>query len=143
MKNIVEVNSWSALGPEARPIREQVFCIEQNIPKDLEWDEMDELSLHAIARDASGRAIGTGRLLPDGHIGRMAVVASARGGGNGGRILETLVATARQRGHGAVVLHAQTAVVPFYLAHGFIAEGAEFMEAGIPHQTMRRTLAPL
>ncbi len=140
MKQQIEVDSWNVLGSLAGPIRHEVFCLEQNIPAELEWDEMDQVSLHAIARDAGGTACGTGRLLPDGHIGRMAVRRSARGSGVGGRILEALVAVAASRGVPAVVLHAQTAVGGFYRKHGFVREGEEFVEAGILHVTMRRAL---
>lgn len=141
MEEIIEVNSWEVLGPHARPVRERVFVIEQNIPLELEWDEMDAVSLHALARDASGQAIATGRLLPDGHIGRMAVLAAHRGRGVGGSILETLIRHAASRGLAEVVLHAQESAVGFYLRHGFACDGEPFMEAGIPHRTMRRRTA--
>jgi predicted GNAT family N-acyltransferase len=37
---------------------------------------------------------------------------------------------------------ARTTAVPFYRAHGFVAEGAEFMheESGIPHYRMWRMI---
>ena len=47
----------------------------QDMPEDIERDEFDAVSRHAIARDAAGAVVATGRLLPDGHIGRMAVAA--------------------------------------------------------------------
>ena len=140
MGHEIKVDSWDCLADLARPVRQQVFCIEQNIPLELEWDEMDAVCQHAVVLDEHGRALGTGRLLPDGHIGRMAVLAEYRGRGIGSRILETLIGHARQRGLTEVVLHAQSTVTGFYETHGFIAEGPEFMEAGIAHQTMRRRL---
>lgn len=124
----------------AAPIRHEVFCLEQNVPKEMEWDAMDAASAHAVAYDAAGTACGTGRLLPDGHIGRMAVLKPARGAGIGGLILERLIDEARSRGMAAVVLHAQTQVRGFYEAHGFHGEGDEFIEAGIRHVYMRRLL---
>ena len=39
-----------------------------------------------------------------------------------------------------VLLAAQVHALPFYRAHGFEAEGAEYEEAGIPHRNMRRRL---
>jgi len=137
MEYIIKVDSWDVLGRHAAPIRHAVFCLEQNVPQELEWDGMDAASVHALAFDADGLACGTGRLLPDGHIGRMAVLKPARGTGAGGQILECLVQEARRRGLSAPVLHAQTAVEGFYLAHGFQREGDEFMEAGIRHVLMR------
>lgn len=74
----VQLGSWEELRNEASAIRFEVFVQEQQVPLELELDEMDRLSLHALAFDAQGRAIATGRLLPDGHIGRMAVLSSER-----------------------------------------------------------------
>lgn len=118
-------------------MRYEVFVLEQNVPVELEWDDMDAVSLHAVARDEQGMALGTGRLLPDGHIGRMAVKKAARGAGVGGRILEALMQQARDRGDKTVILSAQTHAAPFYSGFGFVQEGEEFMEAGIPHIQMQ------
>jgi len=94
--------------------------------------------MHAVAYDADGQPIATGRLLPDGHIGRMAVRKSARGQGIGGQVLQALLDEARRQGYGQLVLHAQTHAVDFYRKHGFAVEGEEFMEAGISHRLMTR-----
>jgi len=109
------------------------------MPLAIELDEMDEKSLHALAFYA-GDPIATGRLLPDGHIGRMAVLQAWRGRGIGGRILAKLMDAARARGDREIVLSAQVHAMAFYRAHGFVEEGAEYMDAGIPHVDMRRAL---
>lgn len=132
----VTLDEWPVLKEEARAIRYEVFVVEQNVPVELEWYDMDPVCIHAVAYDESGRAIGTGRLLPDGHIGRMAVRRDARGVGVGGAILEALMEKARERGDAAVVLSAQTHAAPFYQRYGFLREGEEFIEAGIPHVQM-------
>ena len=67
----------------ARQVREAVFVTEQQVPREIEMDEHDASSRHVLARDADGGAIGTGRLLVDGHIGRMAVLAGWRRHGRG------------------------------------------------------------
>lgn len=121
---------------DAKPIRMEVFVQEQNVPADLEMDDRDVACLHAVAYDADGKPLGTGRLLPDGHIGRMAVLSSARGAGVGGAILKGLMQRARERGDQKVVLSAQTHAAEFYLAHGFAMAGDVFHEAGIPHIEM-------
>ena len=113
---------------------------EQGVPPALEWDGRDGEALHLLAENDVGQAIGTGRLLPDGHIGRLAVSAHWRNRGIGAALLRELVAIARERGAGTLFLHAQTRAVEFYRRGGFVAEGPEFMEAGIPHQRM--VLAP-
>lgn len=132
------LGDWDTCKLDAQDIRYEVFVVEQNVPVELEWDDMDAACLHAVAYDAGGRAIATGRLLPDGHIGRMAVRKEARGSGIGGTILAALMDEARKRGDCAVMLNAQTQAEPFYQRFGFFREGEEFMEAGIAHIAMRR-----
>ena len=135
----VEAGSWNELGEQARQVRDAVFVDEQKVPRNIEWDEHDAVSRHVIARDSDGGAIGTGRLLVDGHIGRMAVLADWRGKGVGRALLEKLLEEARQQGHPHLALHAQTQASGFYRRFGFVEEGPEFMEAGIPHRTMVRS----
>lgn len=134
----VELGAWDALRAEAVPIRTAVFVVEQRVPAEIEIDAFDPVSVHAIARDRDGRALGTGRLLPDGHIGRMAVLREGRGRGVGAALLAALIEEARRRGYAEVVLNAQLHAVPFYARYGFVAEGEPFDEAGIAHVTMRR-----
>ncbi|GGY00859.1 GNAT family N-acetyltransferase [Massilia dura] len=133
----IRYGDWATLSADAQVIRIAVFVQEQNVPPELEMDEKDAVCLHAVAYDAAGTPVGTGRLLPDGHIGRMAVMKGARGTGIGGALLRGLMAHARERGHPDVVLSAQTHAAPFYLAHGFEQVGDTFHEAGIPHVEMR------
>lgn len=132
---------WGELAAAARPVREDVFVHEQGVPLDMEWDEFDPTSRHVVAFDATGAAIGTGRLLPDGHLGRMAVLPAWRGLGVGRALLERLLEMAAAAGQRDLVLHAQTQAASFYGRFGFAVEGAEFMEAGIPHVKMSRHLA--
>lgn len=135
------VGDWTTLAGDAGAVRKAVFVQEQGIAEELEWDPADAVSLHAVLYLA-GRPVATGRLLPDAHIGRMAVLAALRGSGFGGRILRALMAAATQRGDRAVMLSAQTHALPFYVRHGFFAEGPVYDEVGIPHQAMRRPLDP-
>ena len=122
-----------------RAIREQVFIFEQSVPIDLEWDEFDAQSRHVLAW-VNGAAVGTGRLLPDGHIGRMAVLRQWRGLGVGSALLGALVEIARTLGMRRVLLNAQVQALPFYRRHGFEIEGEEFLDAGIAHRRMVREL---
>ncbi|MGH8746519.1 MAG: GNAT family N-acetyltransferase [Burkholderiales bacterium] len=125
-----------------------MFVAEQGVPAELELDRHDPQCVHALARDETGRAVGTGRLLPGeahgarivAHVGRMAVLKEWRGRGVGGVLLARLIEAARERGDTEVVLFAQTHAQRFYRAHGFLEEGGEFFEAGIPHRKMRRML---
>lgn len=136
----VEAGSWHELAIPARQVREAVFVDEQQVPRDIELDEHDAVSRHVVARDADGGAIGTGRLLVDGHIGRMAVLADWRGKGVGRALLERLLEEAAALHMQHLALHAQMQACGFYRRLGFVEEGPEFMEAGIPHRTMVRSV---
>jgi predicted GNAT family N-acyltransferase len=129
---------WAGDASGLWQVRRTVFIIEQQVPEDLEWDEADAISLHALAEDAGGNPIATGRLLADGHIGRIAVLAAWRGRGVGAAIFEYLIAAALRRGHRELLLNAQTHATGFYARYGFVPCGPEFIEAGIPHRPMRR-----
>ncbi|MFZ6725545.1 GNAT family N-acetyltransferase [Undibacterium sp. MH2W] len=132
----IVLGDWATLEKDAHAVRYAVFVQEQQIPAELEWDVMDAQCLHAVAYDSENRAIGTGRLLPDGHIGRMAVLASARHSGVGADLLRTLMEQAKLRGDKLVQLNAQQSAEPFYAREGFARDGDIFMEAGIAHISM-------
>jgi predicted GNAT family N-acyltransferase len=136
----VRLTDWARDGEALRDVRSAVFVVEQAIPDELEWDADDAVSVHALAVATDATAVGCGRLLPDGHIGRMAVLRDWRGRGVGAALLATLVDLARKRGHTAVLLHAQTHALDFYTKQGFASVGEVFTEAGLPHQTMRLSL---
>ena len=136
----LSVCEWDEAADRVMPLREAVFVVEQGVPPELEEDEFDPVSRHIVAALADGRVIGTGRLLPDGHLGRLAVAADWRARGVGGAVLAALVAEAGERGMAEVVLHAQTHAEPFYTRRGFVPDGPVFDEAGIPHRLMRRRL---
>lgn len=138
----IELMDWEKARAEATRIRFAVFVEEQHVPAKIEMDEMDAQCVHALAYSQEGKVVATGRLLPDGHIGRMAVLKERRGRGIGGAILERLIAAARERGDPEVVLSAQTHALEFYRRQGFIEEGDVYEEAGIPHQVMRKILLP-
>lgn len=132
--------AWGDEAAKLRAVRIAVFVIEQNIPEELEWDAHDPVSVHVIAEDAAGTPVGCGRLLPDGHIGRLAVLSDWRGQGVGAALLARLTELARERGDARVLLNAQVQAMPFYARYGYEPVGEPFVEAGIPHQTMERFL---
>ena len=136
----VRLCDWDTARAQARYIRELVFVREQSVPLELEMDEQDPRCDHALTYATDGAAVGTGRLLLDGHIGRMAVLKEWRGMGVGALLLQALVEQARSRGHAVVRLNAQIQATGFYRRFGFDVSGPEFMEAGIPHLPMQRDL---
>ena len=135
----IELMGWDKARADASPIRFEVFVAEQRVPADIELDELDARCVHAVAYE-NGAPIATGRLLPDGHIGRMAVLKAWRGRGVGSAILRALMDAARRRGDAKIELSAQVHAVPFYLAHGFQPVGPVYEEAGIAHQAMTKAL---
>ena len=121
-------------------LRYDVFVVGQDVPAELERDDMDAVSDHAVAL-LDGTVVGTGRLLPDGTIGRMAVADSARGRGIGAAVLQQLEQCARERELAAVELHAQVHATGFYAKAGYQPVGEVYLEAGIEHRSMRKLLA--
>ncbi|KPC81397.1 MULTISPECIES: GNAT family N-acetyltransferase [Streptomyces] len=134
-------------------VRKDVFVGEQQVPEEIEYDAHDSTAVHVIAVDASGSALGTGRLLHGeaaagktggdltvGSLGRLAVTREARGLGVGAALVRAVEEEARTLGLSAVDLHAQTHALGFYERLGYTAYGPEFPDAGMPHRAMRRAL---
>ncbi|MHB8453408.1 MAG: GNAT family N-acetyltransferase [Acidiferrobacterales bacterium] len=132
--------NWDAAETASRRVRHEVFVVEQGIAPELEWDGRDSVCIHVIATTSPELPIGTVRMQPDGHIGRMAVLQPWRGSGVGGALIEFLIPVARELGLTEVWLTAQAQAIGFYQAHGFLLVGAEFLEAGIAHHKMIRAL---
>lgn len=124
-------------------VRMEVFVVEQEVPVELERDELDAVATHWMAR-LDGEPVGTVRLVeePDGvaHLGRLAVRKLARGTGLGGRLVRVVEEEARARGLTRCVLGAQVRAMPFYERLGYEGYGEIFDDAGIPHRWMARSL---
>ena len=136
----VETVRWRSHADALMAIRMAVFVEEHGIPEDLERDGRDETALHFLATAPGQRAVGTGRLLADGQIGRLAVLAKERRGGIGRRLLDAALASARARGDRAVWLNARLEARGLYEAAGFEAVGEPFLEAGLRHIRMELDL---
>lgn len=128
---------WDSGRDALLTVRREVFVVEQQVPEEIEVDEHDPVSLHFLAVDSAGLPIGTARLLSNGRVGRMAVLADWRRSGVGRALLTEVIATARHRGDTRLFLHAQVHSIPFYESLGFSVCGEEFEEAGIPHREMQ------
>jgi predicted GNAT family N-acyltransferase len=130
----------------ALALREEVFCVEQGVPREEELDQLDDEALHLLALEpGSERVVGTLRLLLDGSdakIGRVAVAAERRRGGIASQMLERALARAREERALRVRLAAQLVAVALYEQAGFAVESEQFEEAGIAHVWMGRSLAP-
>jgi predicted GNAT family N-acyltransferase len=135
----ITITNWWQASELVKPIRYQVFVVEQQVPEDLEWDEYDQDAFHAVAK-SNEQVVGTGRLMLDqskAKIGRMAVDKEYRGKGVGREILRALVNLGKEKGVQEFILHAQTHAIAFYAREGFEPYGPIFDEAGIPHVEMR------
>lgn len=120
-------------------LRRVVFILEQNVPLELEIDGLDDEARHLLVTH-NGVPVGTARLLSDGDtgkIGRVCVLMGARGLGLGAALIRAAVAVFRSvPGVRCVKLGAQVHALGFYEALGFVAEGAIYDDAGIPHRDM-------
>ena len=123
----VEPVDFHAALADLRAVRDEVFVGEQGVPVEIEHDALDPLCAHVVARLLDGTPIGTARLTPDRHIGRMAVRAPWRGRGVGDALLLALVDEARKRDWPDVRLNAQVSAIGFYERHGFRIDEAIWM----------------
>lgn len=126
---------WEQLGQDAKLIREQVFIQEQGIAPEDEWDDLDATVLHFIVYD-SDQPIATARLLPQYSVGRVAVLVPYRKRGIGKILMQHIIEYARQQELPYLKLSAQTYVIAFYEALGFVVQGEEYLDCGIPHIDM-------
>lgn len=119
-------------------IRRVVFIEEQGVSLADEVDGRDGEAEHLLAL-WDGEPVGTARMLVEGEtgkIGRVAVLAGARGKGIGAALIRAAVDRLRERGLRVAKLGAQTHALGFYEGLGFRAEGPVYDDAGIPHRDM-------
>ena len=122
-------------GKALRDIRQRVFIDEQQVPEDLEWDALDETATHFLLYRAE-QPVGTGRLLADGHIGRIAILPEHRGAGLGDQLMRAIIEHAQAQGMDELLLSAQTHAIAFYQRLGFSVCSDVYLDAGIDHQDM-------
>ena len=126
-----------------RALRRTVFIEEQGVSEADEVDDKDDEAIHLLATQ-NGKPVGSARLLVMGEIGkigRVCVLAEARGAGLGAQLMQAAVTRFRSvPGVTKVKLGAQTHALGFYERLGFTAIGPEFYDAGIPHREMVLTL---
>jgi predicted GNAT family N-acyltransferase len=125
-------------------LRRDVFETEQNIPRPLDRDPFDYSAVHVVAFDAKERCVGTGRVVRTDHrtaqIGRMAVAKDERKHGVGAMVLEALERMATMRGISELTVNSQLPAEAFYRNRGFSRIGDVFLDQGVPHVVMRKSL---
>lgn len=130
----VRVADWQS-DAAIREIRFSVFVEEQQVPVELELDAEDAGATHFLLF-LEQQAIGTARLLADGKIGRVAILAEHRSKGFGRALMLEIMRYAREMDMPRLTLSSQTQALDFYRRLGFRVCSAVYMDAGIPHQDM-------
>lgn len=139
-ENEITICDWNTSKDDLLTVRFAVFVDEQHVPIELELDEHDPNAIHILVRDSEKEPIATGRMLSDGHIGRMAVLKDYRDQGIGTEILKNFIGIAKTQNLENVFLDAQCNALGFYERLGFKAYGDIFDDAGIPHRAMKLAL---
>ncbi|WP_203362017.1 GNAT family N-acetyltransferase [Bacillus sp. REN10] len=125
---------------DALEIRKLVFVEEQNVPLELEIDEFEDSSTHFVLYSKE-QPCGAGRFRTKDGMGkaeRICVLANVRGKGVGQLIMNALEDFAKEQGLPGVILSAQMHAIPFYEKLGYEVISEEYMDAGIPHKTMKK-----
>ncbi|EIJ81819.1 GCN5-related N-acetyltransferase [Bacillus methanolicus PB1] len=127
---------------DALSVRRTVFIDEQNVPEEEEIDQFESSSTHFVAYE-NGQPIGAGRIREvDGYgkVERICVLKEYRKSGAGKAIMEKIESFAKEKGFSALKLNAQTHAIPFYSRLNYEVISDEFLDAGIPHMTMKKSL---
>jgi predicted GNAT family N-acyltransferase len=125
---------------DAFKVRRLVFVEEQQVPEEEEIDQYDDKCTHFVLYDQE-IPVGAGRfrnLDGIGKVERICVLSKSRGTGAGKLIMDKIEQYAKQNNYSALKLNAQTQAIPFYNKLGYEIISEEFMDAGIPHRTMKK-----
>lgn len=128
---------------ELLKLRVEVFVVEQACPyPELDGRDLLAETRHFWLESPDGQVISTLRLMeehPGGEkvfrIGRVCTKRADRGHGHTTRIMQAALA---EVGDYSCRIDAQTYLEEMYARHGFVRDGEEFMEDGIPHVPMIR-----
>jgi len=120
-------------------IRHSVFTIEQQIDASEDLDGQDPFSTHVLAK-VNDHYVGTGRIMLDGHIGRLAVLKDFRNKKIGSNIILHLINEAKKLELDSVYLGGQCSAKDFYHKLGFEEYGDVFQEVGIDHIMMKKNI---
>ncbi|MDF2177725.1 GNAT family N-acetyltransferase [Aliiglaciecola sp. CAU 1673] len=132
----IENVDWMSAKDKLTRLREKVFVYEWRIPKDVEFDRLDNEANHVLLCDDAGREVATARITPQGEIGRIAVISSYRKPEVYQQLFSALLAVAKQQGLETVSVQCELEGVSYYQQQGFRPVGAVYMDAGIARQKM-------
>ncbi|HLU21151.1 MAG TPA: GNAT family N-acetyltransferase [Bacillaceae bacterium] len=140
--NVIKVNNDEQL-QDAFAIRKKVFVEEQQVPIELEIDEYEQEATHFVVYEEDNSPVGAGRfrvLDHSGKVERICVLPTYRGTGAGKRMMNAIEDYAKSLKLQSLKLNAQITAIPFYEKLGYDVISEEFMDAGIPHKTMKKTI---
>jgi len=138
MEIVVKLGTYSEIRNDASFVRNTVFCIEQQISKEIERDGNDAEGMHVVLYE-NGSPVTAARIIKTDNqyrIGRVATIKEYRGRGYGTIVVKTLIDWAFTNGINEVFIHSQKHAEEFYKALGFKSFGGFFEEAGIKHINM-------
>lgn len=136
---IVETEGEKA---DAYSVRTRVFVEEQNVPPELEIDDLEDVAIHFLGYE-NGLPVAASRLrlVEDyGKLERICVLKEYRGKSFGKDIISRMESYIRDQGLRKSKLNAQTHAEGFYQSIGYNTISGTFMDAGIPHVTMIKEL---
>ena len=124
-------------------IRKTVFVKEQNVPQNLEIDDL-ETSCTYFNLYLNDIAVATARFYPikdNGiHVQRVAVLKEYRQQHLGSELFKSIFEYAQEQNYAYVILGAQDHAQAFYKKLGFKVIGEQYQEVGISHHDMKLNL---
>ena len=139
---------WQPFGSPAYALavalRHEVLRIPLGLVFTVDQLASESDSHHLVALDEGGRILGCLMLTPheSGEIQmrQVAVKPEQQGTGLGRALVEEAERRAKALGCSRMMLHARDKAIGFYERLGYRREGDLFMEVGIVHQQMAKTL---
>ena len=127
---------------DAYHVRNTVFVDEQKVPAEEEIDQHEDEATHFVLYHGT-EPIGAGRYRDvEGYakVERICVLKAYRAQGVGQKIMEKIEEAATEKGFTKFKLNAQTSAEAFYQKLGYETVSGEFLDAGIPHVTMIKSI---
>ncbi len=132
---------------ELLKLRVEVFVVEQACPyPELDGRDLLAETRHFWLETPDGEVICTLRLMEEHaggekafRLGRLCTKRSARGQGHTTRLLRAALA---EVGDYPCRIDAQTYLTDMYAQHGFVRDGDDFVDDGVPHVPMLRPSRP-
>lgn len=126
---------------ELLKLRVEVFVVEQATPyPELDGRDLLAETRHFWLESPDGAVVSTLRLMEEHaggrkafRLGRVCTKRGDRGQGHAARLLQAALA---EVGDHPCRINAQTYLTEMYCSHGFVRDGDEFLDDGIPHIPM-------